>query len=477
MSQAVILRLQALTDLLRRYGTIFQHAWRIRKTLDPLPRRTHESQFLPAALELQDTPVSPAPRIAMWLLIAFATIALLWAIFGHIDMVATATGKIVPNDRSKVFGAVQTSRVVAIHVTDGQRVKAGDLLIELDPTQAVADQSRISSDLMSARFQAARARAMLSAIANGKAPSLESIPKATKLDVSQETRMLEGQYGEYQTKLARIDAERSRHQAELRSVGEIILKLEQTAPIAKQRAEDYKNLVDKNFVSRHGYLDKEQTRIEQEADLATQRSRASELDAALKENSSQRLALIAETRRTLLDSLNEAEQKIATYSQELIKAENQGQLTRLIAPVDGTVQQLAAHTVGGVVAEAQPILTVVPDDNALEVEAFLENKDIGFVNSGQDAEVKVETFPYTKYGTLHAQVTHVSHDAINDEKRGLIYSTRVKLDKGTMRIEDKTVNLSPGMAVTVEVKTGRRRVIEYFLSPLLQYKNESLRER
>lgn len=477
MTRTFLLGFEAFADLLRRYGAVFKHAWSIRKELEPQPRLAHEAQFLPAALELQETPVSPAPRMAMWLLIAFACIALLWAIFGHIDMVATAKGKIVPNDRSKVLGPIATSRVVAIHVADGQRVKAGELLIELDPTAAVADQSRFSSDLMSARFQAARSRAMLSAITNGKPPVLESIPKATRQETSQQQRMLEGQYGEYKTKLARIDAERSRHEAELRSVGEVIRKLEQTAPLARQRADDYKNLVEKSFVSRHGYLDKEQIRIEQEGDLATQRSRASELNAALHENASQRLALVAETRRTLLDSVNEAEQKIVGLSQELIKAENRGSLTRLIAPVNGTVQQLAAHTVGGVVAEAQPILTVVPDDNALEVEAFLENKDIGFVNPGQDAEVKVETFPYTKYGTLHAQVTHVSHDAINDEKMGLIYATRVKLDKASMQVEDKTVNLSPGMAVTVEIKTGRRRVIEYFLSPLLQYRHESLRER
>ncbi len=108
---------------------------------------------------------------------------------------------------------------------------------------------------------------------------------------------------------------------------------------------------------------------------------------------------------------------------------------------------------------------------------FLENKDIGFVNPAQTAEVKIETFPFTKYGTITAQVMHVSHNAINDEKRGLIYSARVKMEKATMQVEDKTVNLSPGMAVTVEIKTGRRRVIEYFLNPLLQYGNESLRER
>ena len=149
----------------------------------------------------------------------------------------------------------------------------------------------------------------------------------------------------------------------------------------------------------------------------------------------------------------------------------------LVAPVAGSVQQLAIHTVGGVVTPAQPLMVIVPKDNPLEVEAFVENKDIGFVNAGQEAEVKIETFQYTKYGTLHAKVTNVSHDAINDEKRGLIYAARIKMERATIEVDGKRLNLSPGMAVTVEVKTGKRRVIEYFLSPFLQYKEESLRER
>jgi len=133
--------------------------------------------------------------------------------------------------------------------------------------------------------------------------------------------------------------------------------------------------------------------------------------------------------------------------------------------------------VGGVVTAAQSLMMLVPNDHTLEVEAFLDNKDIGFVNAGQTAEVKVETFPYTRYGTIRATVASVSHDAINDEKRGLIYSMRVKMDRATMAVEGKTIKLSPGMTVAVEVKTGQRRLIEYFLSPLLQYQHESLRER
>jgi hemolysin D len=477
MSHALTLRLQATLDLLKRYGAVFRHAWHERKALDPRPRLPHEAQFLPAALELQETPVSPAPRIAMWLLMAFTFIALLWTIFGHMDVVAVAHGKIVPNDRTKVIQPFETATVKAIRVSDGQTVKAGEVLIELDTTNTAADTTRVANDLITARLQAARAKALLASIASGKLPAIGSVPDVDANRLAQDQRMLEGQYSEYQAKLARIDADIAKREAELRSTQEIVRKLEQTAPIARQRAQDFKDLVEKNFISKHGYLEKEQVRIEQEADLATQRSRIKELTAALQEGRGQRTSLVAETRRLALDSLNEAEQKATTYGQELVKAESRGKLMTLTAPVDGTVQQLAVHTVGGVVTPAQQLMMVVPKDNPIEVEAYVENKDIGFVNPGQEAVVKVETFPFTKYGTIDAKVTHVSNDAVNDEKRGLIFPARVSLARATIQVETKTVNLSPGMAVTVEVKTAQRRVVEYFLSPLLQYKDESLRER
>lgn len=473
------LRLTALGDLLRRYGEVFRHVWSLRRELDSPHRLTHEAHFLPAALALQETPVSPAPRLAMAVLIGFALLALLWATFGHIDVVATAQGKIVPSDRSKTIQPLEPAVVKAIHVQDGQHVKAGDVLVELDATDANADQTRIGGDLSSARLQAARARALLASLTQNR---LVALATADTTDLpaprtAQEQRLLEGQFSEYQSKAARLDAYVAQKEAERHSTREIVQKLEQTVPIARQRAQDYKDLVEKNFMSKHGYLEREQTRIEMEADLATQKSRLTEIDAALHEGKSQRLALTAETRRLALDSLNEAEQKIAAYRQEYTKANNRGRQAILTAPVDGIVQQLAIHTVGGVVTEAQPLMVVVPEEDTLEIEAFLENKDIGFVNAGQTAELKIETFPYTRYGTLHAQVSHVSLDAISDEKKGLIYATRIRPERATINVDGKTVRLTPGMAITAEIKTGTRRVIEYFLSPLIQYKEESLRER
>jgi hemolysin D len=471
------LKFQAFGDLLKRYGAAFQHAWQHRAQMEPAHRLPHEAQFLPAALSLQETPVSPAPRVAMWALIAFAVLAVLWASFGHIDVVATAQGKVVPDDRIKTIQPFETASVKAIHVTDGQAVRKGDVLIELDATTAQADQDRVQSDLGAARLQVARGRAMLAALDGGRAHDLVRPAEVDGARFGEAQRLLAGQIAEYGARQSRIDAEISKREAELRSIQELVHKLEQTVPLARQREQDFRNLVDQNFVSRHGYLDREQARIEQEADLANLRSRQKEIDAALREARGQRTELMAETRRVNLDNITDGQQKVAALEQELLKADSRSKSMQLISPVDGTVQQLVMHTVGGVVTPAQPVMVIVPGDKALEVEAFLENKDIGFVKPGQDAEVKIETFQFTRYGTIHAKVMSVSHDAINDEKRGLIYSTRVKMDQASINVDGTPVKLSPGMAVAVEIKTGKRRVIEYFLSPLIQHASESLRER
>ncbi len=468
---------QALADLLGRYAKVFRHAWTQRGELDSPALQDHEAQFLPAALALRDTPAHPAPRIALWLIMVFALIALLWAIFGRIDVVATAIGKIIPNDRTKVIQPMETAVVKAIHVRDGQAVQPGQVLIELDATTTAADTERLRSEALNSRLEALRAQALLAALADGKPPRLEPLAGADAARLLAEQSQATGQFQEYQARQLQLQAEIARRRAELAATQEQVIKLEQTAPIARKRAEDYQRLVKENFISRHGYMEREQTRIEQEQDLALSRAKATEIRAALAQAQQQQATLTAETRRQLLDQRNLAAQKAASLEQELLKAEQRGRLMHLTAPVAGTVQQLAVHTVGGVVTPAQPLMVIVPRDNVLEVEAMLPNKDIGFVNPGQDAEVKVETFPFTKYGTLHGKITQVSSDAIQDEKLGLIYATRVKLAKDTLQVENKTVRLTPGMAVTVEVKTGTRRVIEYFLSPLMQVSSESLRER
>lgn len=466
-------------SLLRRYNRVWRQAWRQRKGMDAPKRLPHEVQFLPAALELQDKPAHPAPRILMWAIMSFSALSLIWACVGKIDVVATASGKVIPSGKTKVIQPSETAVVKAIHVRDGQTVKAGELLIELDPTSADADVGRIRSDLTAAQVDSARSRAMLAAINNRRIPSLNS---ADLKDASSDQRLaaerwIQGQYQEYRSSLDLVDAEIAQRQADIQSARIQVASLQQTLPIATKLSQDYDRLLQKQYIARHAYLEKEQARLDLVRQLGVQQSAVVQAGAAKQEAERRRDGVIAQTRRAMLDLLQQAEQKSASLTQELAKAVYQEELTTLEAPVNGTVQQLAIHTVGGVVTPAQPLIVIVPQDQPVEVEAMLENKDIGFVHPGQPVTVKVETFTYTKYGALNGTVLSVSRDAIEDEKRGLIYSSKIRLDRDELNINGHDVKLSPGMAVTVEVKTDQRRVIEYFLSPLQQYKDESVRER
>ena len=436
--------------------------------------KKQELEFLPAVLEIQESPPSPLGRIMLWVFVAFFIIAIAWAIIGKIDIVAVAQGKIIPGDRIKVIQPLEIGTVRAIHVHEGQTVAQGDPLIELDATSSGADQQRLRSELMTAQLDAARLRA-LSATAPEAAFTVAA--HADRTQAALQKQMLRNQIEEQAARLSALDSAITQRQAEYATTQDTVAKLEATLPLITQRTQSLKNLADKKLAAENTWLELEQQRLEQHHDLATQRNRLKEITAAIASAEQQRRALHAEFKRTSLTELAKTEERITALHQELIKAQQRTTLQRLTAPVSGVVQQLAIHTVGGVVTPAQQLMVIVPNEHTLEVEALVQNKDIGFVYAGQAAEIKIETFPFTKYGIIDAQIRHISNDAIADEKLGLIYTARVLMKKSIINVDGKPVNLTPGMAVTVEIKTGKRRLIEYFLSPLLQYGQESVRER
>lgn len=465
--------------LRQHYRRVWRDSWKRRRELDVPKRLAHEVQFLPAALELQDKPVHPAPRLFMWAVIVFASLALLWACVGKIDVVATGTGKVVPSGKTKVIQSSETAVVKAIHVNDGQVVKAGQLLLELDSTAADADVGRVKSDLLAARIDSSRASAMLSAINGRHAPAslVGAIPGADLDHLQAAERWLQGQYQEYRSSLDQADAEIHQRQTDIQSAKAQVASLQKTLPIAVKLADDYQHLLQKQYIARHAYLEKEQARLDLERELSVQQVSVLQSVAAKQQAERRRDGIVAQTKRAMLDLLQQADQRMASLSQDLAKANYQDDLTTIEAPVDGTVQQLNVHTIGGVVSPAQSLMFLVPNDQPVEVEAMLENKDIGFVHPGQEVTVKVETFTFTKYGTVPGEVVSVSNDAIEDEKRGLIYSAKIRLLSDRVDIDGQALKLSPGMSVTAEIKTDKRRVIEFFLSPLQQHLAESIRER
>lgn len=451
-----------------------------------IARGVTETEFLPAALEVQESPPSPIGRAVLWSVIAMIVSALVWSILGKIEIVAVAPGKIIPSGQVKVIQAAAIGRVKAIHVTDGDAVQAGQPLIDLDPTLAEADRARLESDWVAGTLELARWRAFAAWLENGRATDLRAeaarelagvkVPQSES-SVELQRSLLTQAIAEQRSKMASIDQSLARRRADAVSTEKVLEKLRRTLPLVSQRAESVRKLADSNLIAKNTYLEIEQERIEAEQDLAAQESTLVATNAAINELLEQRLLSLAEARRSTLEKVEVLGSRVGSQRQELIKARDVASNQVLASPVDGVVQQLRVHTIGGVVQPAESLMVVVPKEHLLEVEARVLNKDIGFIRAGQSVTVKVESFPFTRYGVIAGEVTSVSRDAIADEKLGLYYAARVRVRSSSMRIDGVDVSLSPGMTVTAEVTTGTRRLIDYVLSPVMQHVEESGRER
>lgn len=456
-------------------------------------RRAAELAFLPAALEIVESPPSPTARTTGAVLIALFCIALAWACVGKVDIIASAAGKIVPGGGTKLIQPFESGVVRAIHVHDGQRVKSGEVLIELDPTISEAELQHLRSDLLSAQLEVSRLRAALA----GRTDALENPPEqASSALIQMHLEFLRSQHAEYIAKLSEIDQQKSQKEAERYTILGTLDKTEALIPILRERVDVRKYLADKELGSKLQYLSDLQELVGLQQDFEIQRSRYEEAAAAVDALTETRIKVMSEYRRQLLEDLVKATQKAADLKQDVLKAERRTKLQVLTAPITGTVQQLSVHTVGGVVTPAETLAVIVPSDGHIEIKAMVSNRDIGFVHAGQNAAIKVDTFNFTRYGLLRGKVLNVSSDAIvhnrpqepdrsrspttdSSEPDGqeLLYVARVSLDRTKMQIEDKEIDLSPGMAVTVEIKTGSRTIISYLLSPVLRYAQESFRER
>jgi hemolysin D len=458
-------------------------------------------QFLPAALEILETPASPVGRAIGATLILFFVIAIVWAIFGHVDIIATASGKVVPTGRTKTIQPLETGIVSAIHVRDGDHVTAGQVLVELDRTVTQAERRHVAEDLIASQLDVARLATLRDSFDADAVPQdLVAPAGASASDIARTRSSMRAQASEQLAKLASINRQIQQKVAESQSVVATIAKIDATLPLVEEEASVRQKAMAIQYGNRIAYLDAQTKLVDQQNERIVQQHKMVEIAAARQALEQQIQQTKGNYEHQVLNDLSDAEKKAAEFSQDLVKAEQKTDEQILRSPIDGTVQQLVLYTVGGVVTPAQQLMVIVPIDSRLEVEAMVSNRDIGFVSLGQQAEVKVDTFNFTRYGLLQGKVVSVSQDAILHDKpnqkaagnpkpdgalsdssepegQELQYSARVALDETRMLIEDKMVNLAPGMAVTVEIKTGTRRIIEYLMSPLLRYRQESLRER
>lgn len=470
--------------------------WQQRAKLGDRHVARQEVEFLPAALEIREKPPHPATRITAWTLLALFSIGVIWACVGEVDIVATAEGKIVPSGQVKQIQPYELGIVSRILVHEGQQVKAGDPLVILDQGQTAADEKRLSQEVLQNRLNAWRLEQLAAFVgsfnqpAQFKAPHAvrdeansmnfgdkSRLPEASEYQRKQQQLLLTQQQQAYQAQYRQLEQQLLNKKAEKQVNATLITKLSGTLPLISQRVAALKTLMDKKMTARVQYLELEQERIEQQQDLAAAQAQQAQLNAQIADLQQQQASLQASTHSEYLQQRVDLDRAYFSLQEELNKARDLNRKQLLTSPVDGIVQDLAIHTVGGVVTSAQELMKIVPENQTLEVEAWLQNQDIGFVETAQPAEIKIHTFPFTKYGVIDGAIEKISADAIADEQQGLIYKTTVSMDKTWLNVEGKKVNLVPGMGVSVEVKTGKRLLIEYILTPLLKYKMDSVEER
>ncbi|HVJ43495.1 MAG TPA: HlyD family type I secretion periplasmic adaptor subunit [Dongiaceae bacterium] len=470
----------------------------------PARRNRDEREFLPAALEIIDTPPSPVGRAIGLTIMAVAVVVVLWAALSNVDIIATTTGRIIPQGKTKVVQPLDTGIVSSIRVNDGDRVKAGDVLIELNTTQALADRDRFQRDLLQARLNLARLHGLAAAIAGnsadpGKLALVDPPGDASPSDVELAQAAMRAEAANQAAKLSDLDQQIMAKKAEAAEAQATADKLSASLPMVQSQEEIRRQLRDMQFGNKLAWYQANQALIEQQHDIGVLGRRKESAEAAQSALLQQRAATVAEYQMNVLSDLDKTRAQASELQAELAKSQQRLSEGVLTAPIDGTVQQLAIHTIGGVVTPAEPLLVIVPNEGRLMIEATVQNRDVGFIHAGQAVRIKVETFNFTRYGLIDGVVMNVTRDVVgagNNDKRtdrdktqdagqdvgaeadsGPGYIAHITLARDWIMTEMGKVPLSPGMAVTAEIQTGQRRVIDYVLSPLVRHVSESLHER
>lgn len=444
----------------------------------PLKKKDISKEFLPSALEIIETPASPLGKLTIWMIFFLITSAIIWSIIGSVDEVALARGKVIPHGNIKVIQSLEGGVITNIHVTEGQRVKKGQLLIELDTSINEEELEKQESALEITKIE----RELLLATLSGDTTKIEELTKENpNLYIKEEVLKRQTKY----TQLKERDhkEKQKNYQLELQKTIEEynmavkqLTQAEEKIKILTEQVEIQKSLYADGALPQQDLISKENELKFAELDRDLQIGKIAYYQEQIALSQSQKGIHSLDYDKEILKELVEKDKTIHQLEKEVAKMTKRIEMQRIKSPVDGTVQGVGTNTIGGVITPANPIISIVPADTPLLIEAMALNKDIGFIEEGQKTEIKLDTFPFQKYGTLDGEIIHISPDAVENENMGYVYKIIVKPEKETIQIDKRNVKISPGMTVVTEVKTGKRKIIEFFL-PAIDYVKDSFKLR
>ena len=440
-------------------------------------QRETETEFLPAILEVTETPPSPTKRLVMWTVLALIVIGLLWAFLGHINEVAVANGKVIPSGQAKTVQVKNKGIVKEIRVEEGQKVEEGDVLVLLDPTTTSADYDSLRKRAAYYKLDIQRLTAELT----GQPFIPEEDPDLEAHDLAAEIALYQSRTNDYRTqresrqeviaqKMARLEAARATYE-----------KYNEGLKIAQTKEEKLTELMEEEAISAFQLLEQQNQTIEYAQNAQSQLDEITSIQAEIAEAEQNLANVDASYRKEIMTALVDAKKEYYSVTESIKKADEDSRMATIVAPTSGRVYNLSIHTVGGIVTDAQTLMQIVPEEASLEFEVYADNKDIGFIKNGQTAEVKVETFNFQKFGMVDATVTEVSADAVNEiadqERYKKFKLILVPSGKNTIDVFGEEVPLAVGMNVSAEIKIKEKRIVDFFLDPFRRYTSEALRER
>ncbi len=432
--------------------------------------------FLPAAMELEASPASPLGRGLLWTIMSLFTLAVVWACIGRVDVIAVAEGTLLPAGKVRTLQPASPGTVTAIHAANGDRVSRGQPLVTLDGTLTGADVRRLEEAVRGRVQRQNRLRALIRGVdellAASRSGGIAHIPADLPDDP-----LLAMELQALQATDFTLRQQRDARQGELAYAETMVRRNSQTLPLIEERTEAVRVLQEDALAPRMEWLELQQTLIEARGQLRADTHRVEQLRAEIREIDQRREQLHLDMLRDTLRQEEHLREEIKEYRQELVKARELHRQQVLRAPVSGIVHESRLNTLGAVVQPAEPLLEIIPDDEPLVVEAWILNRDIGFVREGQAASLKVQTFEFTRYGTVPGTLVHLSRDAVVDEQAGPRYLARIELERDWMEIDDQRVRFTPGMSISAEIAIGQRRLIEFFAAPIVSAFNEAGRER
>ena len=438
--------------------------------------REKETEFLPAILEVTETPPSPTGRVIMWSVLILLVVALAWGILGKINEVAVAEGKVIPTGQIKTVQVKNKGIVEEIRVKEGDYVQEGDVLVVLDPTTTAADYDSLKKRAAYYRLDIQRLTSELTGqpFIPAKDPDLEAH------DLAAELALYQSRTSDYQTQRQSRQDIIAQRQARLQATQSTYEKYAEGLRIAQEKESRLQQLIAENAISEFQLLEQQKETIEYAKNAQAELDSINSIRAEIAEAEQNLANVDASYRKDIMTSLVEAKKEYYSITESIKKADEDARMATIYAPATGKIYNLSIHTIGGIVTDAQPLMQIVPDDVKLIFEVYADNKDIGFIKNGMEAEIKVSTFNFQKFGMVKAEVMEISADAVDnpsDPERNGKFKLLLNPLENDINVEGVQAPLAVGMSVSAEIKIKEKRIIDFFLDPFRKYTHEALRER